>query len=315
MPAPHELKRPLHGGMQDGGPREAGKRDRRERLAGRREEHLLEVRFRHGEHRALLEGPRVPADQARRVERAVGKGQTPTVRIEGSDGGEMPIRLHLSRRLPGSRGARLELHHPTREAAPRGGPAVPVDDRAPAAPAGGDALAPGALEPAVPDALPAPAERSGAPADRTGRMKRGAGHPPGDTGKRNLAGLRLRAGGVDHEDERSPFPVANTVEPASVARPDHGPYPVPGELDGFARLPVPADRNQLEVEGTAVTPQHVAPVRRQRVKEGGVEPLHEVRDGNGRGRSRPDPQSKERSGQTPEKEPGESGASVHFRAS
>ena len=302
MPLPHELKRPLHGGMQGGGRREAGKPRRRERLAGRREEHLLDVRLRRGEHRALLEGPRVPADQARRVERAVGKRETPTVRIERGDGREMPIRLHLSGRLPRSRDVRLELDHPTREAVPRGGPAVPVDDRAPAAPAGGDALAPGVLEPAVPGALPAPVERPDHQTVAAGRVTEGANHPPGDSPEGDLPGLRPRARGVDREDERSPFPVADAVEAAPVAGPDREPQPVPVEVDGLSRLPAPADRNQFQAEGTAVTPQHVAPVRRQRVEEGGVEPLHEVRNGNGRGPRRPDPQPEQRGREAAEEE-------------
>ena len=314
MPGPDELEHPVDGRMQGGGPRVAGERSRGERLVGDREQCLLEVRFRRGEDGALLERARVPAHQADGVEGAVGERQPPTVRIGQRERYERPVRAHLPHRLPRPVDARLQLPPAVAKAVPRGRPAVLAEDRPPASTGGGEhALAPGVLDPAQPPPFPLATERPENQPVGAARMTEGADHPPGNAGKGDLASLRPRAGGIDREDEGSPFPVAKAVEPAPIARPEREPHPVPAEVDGLAHLTARADRVHLEAEGTAVAPQQEAPVRRQGIQEGGAEPLHEVRDGDGRRRCRPEPHPEQGRGEAREQNRAECGTRTHLR--
>ena len=86
---------------------------------------------------------------------------------------------------------------------------------------------------------------------------------------------------------------------------------MPAEVDGRSHLAVRADRIHLEAEGTAVAPQHEAAVRRQEVREGRVEPLHEIRDGNG-GRRGVEPPPEQRGGGATEQERAKHGPRARF---
>ena len=240
VPGPHEPQYPVHGRMQGRGPRVAGERDRRERLAGRRERRVLEVRVRRGEDEALLERPRVPADQAGGVPGDIRERHSPTVRTDRRERGQDPIDLHLAHRFPFLAETRLDLTRSAREAVSRDRPARFVDDGTPTGSCVGrrrNACASDAVQLAVQHALLAPAERPEDQAVVLRRMARSANHPSGNAGKVNLPSPRLRPRGVDGQGDRGTSPVADSMEPAPVTRPDRKPQPVPGEVDRVSCLP------------------------------------------------------------------------------
>ena len=129
---------------------------------------------------------------------------------------------------------------------------------------------------------PLPAERPENQPVIPGRMPESAHHGSGDTRKPDLSRLGQGPRGVDHQCTGGSPLVANPIEAGPVARPDHEPQPVPGEIDRFSDLAGLADREHLQAPGAEVVLEQISSIRRKSVLKGGAEPLHEVPDRNGR---------------------------------
>ena len=310
----NELEHPRHGRVQCGRSGISRERDRRERLAGFRQESLLEVGARLRGKDTLLQRAHVPADEADGIRSHVRERRAPALVVNRRKGREGPAHRELADGLPLRAGTRLERERGAREPVPRRRPARLVDYGSPGGVSVGGighVRASGAVQLAVQHALPAPAVR---PEEQTAVLRRvtsRARHPTGDAGKANLPGACTRFRGVDLQRDQTLAARADPVEPAPIARPDGKPHAVPGEVERLAHLAGVAHGEDLQVRGTEAAAQHMAPVRRDFVRDGGAEALHQLLHGNRR-RCRPaEPHSDESRRHAPEKKRGDRGSPFH----
>ena len=141
MQGPHELKHPLHGRMQGGRTGKSREREGRERLAGFRQENLLEVRIRLREDDTLLQGAHVPADETGRIRGHVRERRAPAFVVNRRKGREDPVHRDLAHGGPLGADSRLECVRRAGKSVPSDRPARLVDDGAPSAVSVGESKA------------------------------------------------------------------------------------------------------------------------------------------------------------------------------